>query len=157
VSWPGDPLRRVLAAVDGSSTSVKAAEAAIALAAAAGADVVLLHVLDETLLRDLAALGGDRPEAVRQRLESRGDEMLRDLCASAAGRQVSCSRRIEPGDPPHVIDEVAREIGADVVFVGKVGRRGVRRWMIGSVTRRLIEVTHVPVVVIAVPPDEASG
>jgi len=154
VSWPADPPRRILAAVDGSSTSRKAAEAAIALAAAGSADVVLLHVLDDALLRDLASLTGDRPDAVRQRLERQGDEILRDLCEAAAKREVACTRRMEPGDPPRVIDEVAREIGADAIVVGKVGRRGVRRWMIGSVTRRLIESTHVPVVVIAAAPEE---
>jgi nucleotide-binding universal stress UspA family protein len=149
VSWPDDPPRRILAAVDGSSTSVRAAEAAIALAAAGGAELVLLHVLDDALARDFASLSGDGPDEVRRRLESQGDEILRGLCARAAGREVPCSQRIESGDPPRVIDEVAHEIGADAIVVGKVGRRGVRRWMIGSVTRRLIEITHVPVVVIA--------
>jgi len=156
VTWPADPPRRIVAGVDGSSTSVQAAEAAIALAAAGGAEVILVHVLDDALARDLAALTSDGPEAVRQRLESQGDEILRDLCARAARREVACSRRIESGDPPHVIDEIAREVGADAIVVGKIGRRGVRRWMIGSVTRRLIEITHVPVVVIAAAP-EAQG
>jgi len=154
VSWPADPPRRILAAVDGSSTSRKAAEAAIALAAAGGAEVVLLHVLDDALLRDLASLTGEGPEAVRRRLELQGEEILRDLCEAAAKREVACTRRIEPGDPPRVIDEVAREVGADAIVVGKVGRRGVRRWMIGSVTRRLIESTLVPVVVIAAAPED---
>jgi nucleotide-binding universal stress UspA family protein len=154
VSWPADPPRRVLAAVDGSSTSLQAAEAAVALAAGGGGELVLLHVLDDALLRDLASLTGEAPEAVRGRLEQQGDEILRGLCEAAAKRDVSCARRMEPGDPPHVIDEVAREIGADVIVVGKIGRRGVRRWMIGSVTRRLIERTHVPVVVIAAAPEE---
>jgi len=154
VSWPADPPRRILAAVDGSSTSLQAAEAAVALAAAGGAEVIFLHVLDDALLRDLASLTREPPEAVSQRLESQGGEILDDLCARAAAREVACSRRMAPGDPPRVIDEVAREVGADAIVVGKVGRRGVRRWMIGSVTRRLIESTHVPVVVIAGTPEE---
>lgn len=154
MTWPADPPRRILAAVDGSSTSLEAAEAAIAFAAAVRAEVVLLHVVDDALVRDVASLTGDEPEVVGKRLALQGQEILRGLCDAGARRDVACSARIETGDPPRVIDEVARQIGADAIFVGKIGRRGVRRWMIGSVTRRLIEVTHVPVVVIAAAPEE---
>jgi nucleotide-binding universal stress UspA family protein len=153
MSWPAGRPRRILAAVDGSATSLQAAEAAIALATADGAEVLLLHVLDDELLREITSLIEHPPEAVRERLQSQGEQILGDLCERASQRGVACDRRIEIGDPPRVIDEVARDSGADAIFVGKVGIHGVRRWLVGSVTRRLIEISRVPVVVITGPPE----
>ena len=47
-----------------------------------------------------------------------------------------------------MIDELAREAGADLILVGKVGQRGMRSWFVGSTTRRLVESTTLPIVVI---------
>lgn len=157
MSWPLEPPHRIVSAVDGSETSMQAAEAAIALAARNHAELVFLHVLDDELLRDLAAVTDDDGGDARQRLQRNGDQILGHLARLAAAQGVACKCRTETGDPPRVIDEVAREVGADVILVGKVGRRGVRRWLVGSVTRRLIESTRIPVVVIAATSDERAA
>jgi nucleotide-binding universal stress UspA family protein len=159
VSWPHEALRRILSPVDGSPTSIGAAEAAIALAAQSGADVVFLHVLDEQTLRQLAALLPEAPERIRERLQNSVERTLAHLSELArerihltelAGSQaVACTTRIEEGDPPRVIDRVARELGADLIVVGKTGHRGVEKLLVGSVTRRLMERTDLPVLVIA--------
>jgi nucleotide-binding universal stress UspA family protein len=149
MSWPLDPLHRIVAAVDGSATSIEAAEAAIALAARSHAELVLLQVLDEERLRDFAAVMGDDGAGAQERLRQEADRLLAHLAERATRDGVACAGRMETGDPPHVIDEVAREVGADVILVGKIGRRGLQRWMVGSVTRRLIETTRIPVLVIS--------
>jgi nucleotide-binding universal stress UspA family protein len=153
VTWPAEPLRRIVCAVDGSETAHGAAEAAIALAARSGAELLFVHVLDETLLRDLKAVLEDDGAEARHRLEVKASELLAHLSELARRHEVGCGVRLVEGDPPYEIDEVAREVDADVIVVGKVGQRGVRRWMVGSVTRRLIESTHVPVVVVPRPGD----
>ena len=148
MSWPEEPPRRVLAAIDGSPTSLRAAEAALAIASRDAADIVLLHVLDDERITELDALiEGDR-EVARRRLEENAERILLPLAERARERGVACSVRIQSGDPPRVIDEVARALAADVILVGKVGQRGMRTWFLGSVTRRLIESATVPVVVI---------
>lgn len=149
MSWPAEPLERILCAVDASATAQRAAEAAIALAARSRAELVLVHVLDEALLRDFASvLEGDGSDA-RQRLEHKGQMLLAHLEKQARGHHVVCRTLLEQGDPPRSIDEAARQVDADVIVVGKVGQRGVRRWTVGSVTRRLIESTRHPVIVIS--------
>jgi nucleotide-binding universal stress UspA family protein len=167
VSWPHDPLRRIVAAVDGSPTSIQAAEAAIALAAQTGAQVLFLHVLDEQTLRQLASLFPEPPEQLRLRLESSMARTLAHLAELAhskthltelAGSQgVPCTTRVEEGDPPRVIDRVADEVGADLILVGKTGHRGVKKLLVGSVTRRLMECTSIPVLVIAGSGDEPAA
>jgi nucleotide-binding universal stress UspA family protein len=157
MSWPVDPLRRIACAVDGSSTSLQAADAAIELAARSDAELVLIHVLDDERLRDFATVMDDDGAGARRRLEQSAERMLGDLAERAGQRQVRCTHRVEEGDPPRAIDDVSRKVGADVILVGKVGRRGVRRWMVGSVTRRLIESTRIPVLVISGPGDRRGS
>jgi nucleotide-binding universal stress UspA family protein len=148
MSWPDDPARRVLAALDGSPTALRAARAALAVAARQGADLVLLHVVDDERVREAAALLPGGAEAAAQRLGEQAEALLDGLAGEARERGVTCTRRVVRGDPPRAIDEVAHEVGADLVFVGKVGQRGVRSWFVGSVTRRLIESSRAPVVVV---------
>jgi nucleotide-binding universal stress UspA family protein len=148
MSWPLEPLQRILCASDGSETSLQAAEAAVALAARTGAEVVFVHVIDDELLRDMGSALPDGTQDARARLEGKGEQILLQLRERAEARAVPCLTRLEQGDPPRTIDEVARELHADAIVVGKIGRHGVRKWLVGSVTRRLIESTQIPVVVI---------
>jgi nucleotide-binding universal stress UspA family protein len=164
MSWPHDALRRILVAVDGSPPSIRAAEAAVALAVQTGAEIVFLHVLDEQTLRQLAALVPEDMESLRKRLADSFARTLAHLSELARdggrddelprSREVSASTRIEEGDPPSVIDRVARELATDLILVGKTGHRGVQKLLVGSVTRRLIETTGIPVLVI---PGAAPG
>jgi nucleotide-binding universal stress UspA family protein len=147
-AWPERPPRRLLAALDGSDTALRAAEAAVAMAARNGAELVLVHVVDDDRVREIAALlGADEAEA-RRRLEENAQQALAAGLERARRQQVPCSARVETGDPPRVIDQLARELGADLIVVGKVGQRGVRSWFVGSTTRRLIELARLPVVVV---------
>ena len=157
MSWPYALLQRVVCAVDGSETSLRAADTAIALAAASKAELVFVHVLDDELIRDVANVMEDDGIEARQRLQRGAEELLRHVVELAAREEVAAQSRLATGDPPHAIDEAARELGADVIVVGKVGRRGVRKWLIGSVTRRLVESTHIPVLVIASPEPVSAG
>jgi nucleotide-binding universal stress UspA family protein len=147
-TWPGEAPRRLLAALDGSATSLRAAEAAVAMAARHGADLVLVHVLDDDRVREIAAaLATDESEAHR-RLEENAQRVLEPGRELARQREVPCTTRVATGDPPREIDRLACELGVDLIVVGKVGQRGVRSWFIGSTARRLIESTRIPVLVI---------
>jgi nucleotide-binding universal stress UspA family protein len=49
------------------------------------------------------------------------------------GRVPHVAGLVRPGTPWREINDVAREIGADLVIVGTHGRRGVPRALLGSV------------------------
>jgi nucleotide-binding universal stress UspA family protein len=50
--------------------------------------------------------------------------------------------------PYRVILALAAELGADLIVMGTVGRKGPRRVLVGSVTERVIEQSPVPVLVV---------
>ncbi len=100
MSWPEDRPRLVLAAVDGSPTSERAALAATEVAARHGADLLLLHVLDEERIHELQSMIDGEESDSRGRLERNAARFLDGLAAHARKRGVSCVTRIESGDPP---------------------------------------------------------
>jgi nucleotide-binding universal stress UspA family protein len=51
------------------------------------------------------------------------------------------------GHPADQILELAREVGADLVFIGSHGLTGVERILIGSVSERVVREAHCPVMV----------
>ncbi len=57
-------------------------------------------------------------------------------------------REVREGEPYQEIVALADEIGVDLIVMGHVGRRGPRRILIGSVTERVIEFAHCPVLVV---------
>jgi nucleotide-binding universal stress UspA family protein len=144
-------VRRLLVGIDGSEASLHAAERAMELASALGADLVFVFVLDETVARDLAIAFPDENETGAQRLEADARGRLEQLAERARRRGLGCAVRVERGDPVQVLAEVAGELGADILVVGRTGMRGVRRVLLGSVARRLAESSPIPVLVIGGP------
>ena len=52
------------------------------------------------------------------------------------------------GRPAEQILEVAREVGADLVFIGSHGLTGVERMLVGSVSERVVREANCPVMVV---------
>ena len=52
------------------------------------------------------------------------------------------------GDPVKRIEELAKELGADVVCVGATGKGAVARVMLGSISQALLRTSAIPVLVV---------
>lgn len=61
------------------------------------------------------------------------------------------------GRPYEEILEYADEVGVDLIVMGTEGRSGLDRFMIGSVTERVLRTTDVPVLAIRLSEDAASA
>jgi len=140
-------FKRVLVPIDGSNYSMEAGEFAIKLAKGYGLELYALHVVDETALESLAHLTRKDQEELRRELHQEGENYLDYLEERAQSEGIQLRKLIEEGTPHRVIVEVAERIGADLIVIGKVGRRGPRRILIGSVTERVIEAARCPVLV----------
>ncbi|MDD9941401.1 MAG: universal stress protein [Myxococcales bacterium] len=51
------------------------------------------------------------------------------------------------GKPAPAIHQVAVDVDADIIVVGTHGRKGVEKWILGSVAEELTRTAHVPVLV----------
>ena len=59
---------------------------------------------------------------------------------------------IETHSPAHAIAEYAQQKGVELIVVGTSGNSRLVRMLVGSVTRRLLELAHCPI--LAVPPED---
>lgn len=141
-------FQRILLPLDGSASSLKAADYALALARQQGCGIVALHVVDEQVAEEMARFA-DRPlEAILEQMRRSGIGYLEALQRRCGGTGRVVRTEVRVGNPHQVILEVAASEGADLIVMGKVGRRGPRRVLIGSVTERVIEQSSRPVLVV---------
>ena len=142
------PFKSILVPVDGSDTSVSAARLAIQLAKTHRAELCFLYVVDSRSLTKMARFAGHQEEDVQKELQDKGQRYLSYAAklASSAGQMARTALRV--GVPQTEITAEARERHADLIVIGRVGQRGPRRILIGSVAERVIEYAPCPVLVV---------
>jgi nucleotide-binding universal stress UspA family protein len=80
-------------------------------------------------------------------------EALDSALSSARARYPRCEGLLQAGAPYERILAVAKESGVDLIAMGTHGRRGVSRFMLGSVAERIVRMSPVPVLTVALPGD----
>jgi nucleotide-binding universal stress UspA family protein len=145
------PYRNVLVATDGSACSDHALETCIEIAGAEAADLHLLSVVET------AALGADvRSELQIDSLEERARRIVDDGAESAAAAGVdSTTTTVEfASSVPSTIRAYVDDHDVDLVVVGTHGRTGFDRYVLGSVSEKLIRTSPVPVMTVREPANE---
>ncbi|MDE2196788.1 MAG: universal stress protein [Gammaproteobacteria bacterium] len=142
--------RKILVALDGSATSRAALQQALGLARLTGAELCVLHVLDEGVLvwnsGELAA-----PDKILDALREGGERILK--AARTAVDKAGCKARyrlIGSGAQPvyAVLLEEARKCRAELIILGSHGRRLLARLLLGSVADHVIHTAPVPVLLV---------
>ena len=146
VSLPGiEPLRRVLLPTDFSRGAANAAKRAVRLPFDKGARLHLVHILP-----------ADVPERFQARMEKQAGMMLETF-----RRQVSKEARqqglkglevtaiVRQGEPFVEIIRASRTLEADLIVLGRHGRRPLRDMFIGTTAERVIRKGEVPVLIVS--------
>ncbi len=141
-------FRHILAPTDGSQPALSAGKMAVRLAAMHQSQLTFVYVVDETVVAELAGTSKKDEDQVQKDLETSGKRALDYLCRMAAEAGVAAKEIIRKGEPCEQIASTAREQAADLIVIGEVGGRGLRRVLIGCVTERVIEYAHCPVLVV---------
>jgi nucleotide-binding universal stress UspA family protein len=140
-------ISRILVAVDGSEGSRKAAGFAVELARSSNARLLLLTVLEQPWVvpfgpMDSFVIGPkedqDRVVAARKQLD--------EFSAALPAEQVE--KHVEVGEPADVIVEQADKLSADMIVMGARGHSAVSRWLLGSVSDRVVHHARKPVTVV---------
>jgi nucleotide-binding universal stress UspA family protein len=141
------PLRKIMVATDGSETSMRAAEMAVEMAHHYGAELLAVHVVDEEVLREFCRVLGKDEEQARATLAADGEKYLQEV-RNLAEHKVRIATAVEHGTPHEALLRVAQKEKVDLIVMGKIGRRGPRRILMGSVTQRVIDLAEIPVLVV---------
>ena len=140
--------QRILVPVDGSVTANRGLDEAIRLARLSGGRIRVVHVLDQLplvtgfefgtgdILGMLQEAGAEILSAAKARVEAAGVPAEAYFSETLAGR--ICD----------IVDEQARQWGAEIIVIGTHGRRGVRRFVIGSDAEQIVRTARVPVLLV---------
>lgn len=150
---PGDkgaafaPYRTLLVPTDGSPESAVALDPAAALATAFDAGLHALSVVATT------PLGVDiRSSVLFEDLEESAETALEKFEERARAAGVSpVETAIAHGTPATEIVRYADDNDVDLVAMGTHGRGGIERYLLGSVTERVLRTSPVPVLTVRAP------
>lgn len=140
-------FHHMLVPTDGSPDAVRAAQLAFRLAKVCGAQVTILYVVDSAVVTEMTRFSSHQPQEVKSELQHTGRQYLHHLQNLARQSGLDVQPEIREGEPYEEIVALANDIGAHLIVMGHVGQRGPRRILIGSVTERVLEFAHCPVLV----------
>jgi len=133
--------RRVVVGTDFSSHAASALQTALAVAAP-DATIEVLHCWQTPILPAGLPIAPLRADIEKNVAESGARLVAR---VAEHGRKVEFSAiEAPPGDG---LTRRAAEVGADLIAVGSHGRRGVKRWLLGSVAEVTIRHAHCAILV----------
>jgi nucleotide-binding universal stress UspA family protein len=134
----------ILVPTDGSHAAEAAIEQAIGLAEQYGARIHALYVVDVNAYSTIET-GTD---VVLSSLEKEGTEAVEAIARAAGDAGVDVTTEVVTGTPYRDILEYADERGVDLIVMGTHGRRGLDRYLLGSVTEKVVRSADVPVLTV---------
>jgi nucleotide-binding universal stress UspA family protein len=142
--------KKILVPVDGSKTSLRGLDEAIRLARELGGKIRLLHVVNEFVL-DASYSPDAYANGVLVSMRQGGQAVL-DAAAAIVrkeGLEPECAL-IESigGVACDIAVEQAKEWGADLIVMGTHGRRGFRRFVMGSDAEGVLRSATAPVLLV---------
>ena len=138
-------IGKILIAVDGSDNNKKAVDEAVALAKALGAELSAVYVTNNAEIRP-NAFGGDASAQERAALvEKESKEAFSHVnkAAEAAGIKLNCI--LASGQPGTEIVKLTSDY--DLIVCGTLGRTGLSKVIIGSVSSAIVKYSECPVMV----------
>ena len=140
---------KILCAIDGSETSLKALEHAVDLSSKYDAELLLLSVVNQLSFPFAAEYGlwaKESHEAVtRMILESLNSSMTEMRLQKP---ELKVDAEIKEGRPASVIVETALEGNFDLLVIGRNGYGLVERLVMGSVSSEVVNTCTKPVLIV---------
>ena len=141
---------RILVPVDFSEHAAHAFGYAALVARACGGRLELVHVIEQVVHSHPSFWSAEptlADELHRQAIAS-AERLLGELLASKADELGSASGRVVSGSLPGALADHAAQANSDLIVMSTHGRTGFARWLMGSVTERLLRVAPCPVLVV---------
>ena len=128
-------FRRILVPTDGSPGTLKVVDSAAEVAERFDGEIILLCVVDTYSDVQISEIRLDFREGLLRWGRSNVDEATERLRKRNRRLRVSC--HVREGHPAEEILRFARENRIDGIVMGTAGRRGLRRFFLGSVAEEV--------------------
>ena len=148
--------KTILVPTDLSDGAEEALDYACELAAGLGATVHILNVIGIPTL-GVPELGVALTSTVIDSMIIDNQQALDQLADRKRSKAAIGTVAIRTGDARDVINQTAREVGADLIVMGTHGRRGVTRALLGSVAETVVRSAPCPVLTVRTHKGEHAG
>lgn len=145
--------QKILLPTDGSKFAEKAAEHAIWIASRSGAEVIVLNVIETSSLVGLPA--EDLIVKIKEMLKEEGrrsleriSEMISKSEEESKTEDVKITLKTEEGSPADSILKTIENENIDLVVMGTSGKHGLDRFLLGSVTEKVVRSSECPVLAV---------
>jgi nucleotide-binding universal stress UspA family protein len=141
-------MKKILVPTDFSECASAAAEVAIALAQKAHAEIYFLHISPDTTERPHVPVGIEHPkqEVNRDAVQSRNELSMLVARAEKMGLKATPVLVFDKGSEE--IENYIEPFKIDLIVMGSHGVKGIREYVLGSNTQRVIRHVKIPVLVI---------
>ena len=151
------PLRRILVPLDGSEHGERALPHAFWLARENNARLTLLYVVEPFIALTPSTLGWEHvamqiDETATEKLAQQATAYLENVATRYSTLDFEAEPVVLHGPTAETILQYAEESGADLIAMATHGRTGLRRWVYGSVTEKVLRGVHSSLLVVRVPP-----
>ena len=146
--------KKILLATDNSKQAEKAGEHAISMASLDGADIIVLYVIDAYYKYALPQQ--DLREKLDEQLREEGKEAVEkfkskieeEQCAGKC-KNINLITMLKEGKPADVILKTAEKEDVDQIIIGKSGKHGIEKFLLGSTAEKVVRGSKIPVNVIS--------
>ena len=144
---------KILLAIDDSKFSQAAIEALMAQAKPKETEVQVLHVIEPIPVYPDGQAWGYGPESalVSQEQRKEAEGLVARAGQTLREKNFKVMTAIEEGNPKVVIIDSAAEWHADLIVVGSHGRKGLNRFLMGSVSEAVARHARCSVQIVRVP------
>jgi nucleotide-binding universal stress UspA family protein len=148
-------IKKILVAVDGSKTSLDAAEHAICHAEKHNSELTALYVVSSDVrygyLEDdqKVGLAGPLKEIVMMAVE-KGEKLLDEVKQKASKTDIDVKTEVIVGytSVAKSIVEYAEERNIDLIVIGTRGMTGIKKMLLGSTASGVVTYAHCPVLIV---------
>ena len=142
---------KILLTSDGSKNSEFAIQHALQIASDEGAEVIVLHVVDNKHLSNIHEdeIGQTNFDEYTDKVLNHFEQVIKELEDKKDEKfRVKIRKLALQGRPCDVIIRVCNDENIDMIVMSNSGKNKVDRFLLGSVTEKIIREAPVPVLVI---------
>ena len=137
--------KKILVPTDGSEFAKKAQQHAMFLAKVSGAELVAVSVTENNFVNGLPL--DDEVYQLNQILKERSEENLKEF-DELNKDDLKITHVIREGSPAKVILDVVNDEDIDLIVMGSSGKSGFDRFILGSVSDKVVNAAKCPVLVV---------
>ncbi len=138
---------KMMVAIDQAEITNKLLDAAVEIAQNKQTQVTLVHVSQEYVSNGMTYVPENFLEEILNEMEKAGLEQLQLAKSKLKSAGINPETVHLKGDPAHEILNYARDTEQQLIIIGSRGLRGIKEMMLGSVSHKVSQLSHCPVLI----------